>query len=41
MNLDVRLTKECKTPMAEIDAAYGSVLAQLPAQDIKEIEWFD
>jgi hypothetical protein len=28
-------------PMAEIDAAYRNVLAQLPARDIKEIESFD
>jgi hypothetical protein len=27
--------------MAEIDAAYRKVLAQVPAHDIKEIEWFD
>jgi len=27
--------------MAEIDAAYRNVLAQLPAQEIREIEWFD
>jgi hypothetical protein len=38
---DIRLSKDCKTPMAEIDAAYRNVLAQLPADDIKEIEWFD
>jgi len=25
--------------MTEIDAAYRNVLAQLPAHDIKEIEW--
>jgi hypothetical protein len=38
---DIRITKDCKTPIAEIDAAYRNVLAQLPADDIKEIEWFD
>ena len=38
---DIRITKECTMPFAEIDAAYRNVLAQLPAQDVKEIEWFD
>jgi hypothetical protein len=38
---DIRLTKECETPMAEVDAAYRSVLAQLPAYEINEIEQFD
>jgi hypothetical protein len=38
---DIRLGKDCKTPMAEIDAAYRKVLAQLPAHDIQEIEGFD
>jgi hypothetical protein len=38
---DIGMTKECKTPMAEIDAAYRQVLAQLPAHDITEIEGFD
>ena len=38
---DIRIGKECTTPMAEIDAAYRNVLAQIPAHDIKEIEWFD
>ena len=38
---DIRVGKDCKTPMAEIDAAYRNVLAQLPAQEIREIEWFD
>lgn len=38
---DVRLGKECTTPMAEIDAAYRDILAQVPAHDIKEIETFD
>src|SRR6476469_1313511 len=38
---DIRVGKECTTPMEEIDAAYRNVLAQLPAHDIKEIEWFD
>jgi hypothetical protein len=28
-------------PMADIDAAYRNVLAQLPAHDVQEIEWFD
>lgn len=38
---DVRLGNECTTPMAEIDAAYRNILAQLPAHDIMEIESFD
>ena len=38
---DIRIRTECTTPMAEIDAAYRNVLAQIPAHDIKEIEWFD
>ena len=38
---DIRVGKECTTPMTEIDAAYRNVLAQLPAHDIQEIEWFD
>src|SRR5438270_12812400 len=32
---DIRIDKECTTPMAEIDTAYRNVLAQLPAQDIR------
>ena len=38
---DVRLDKGCSTPMTEIDAAYRSLLAQVPAHDVREIEWFD
>ena len=38
---DIRITAECTTPMTEIDAAYRNVLAQVPAHDIKEIDWFD
>jgi len=38
---DIRIGKECTTRMEEIDAAYRKVLAELPAHDIKEIEWFD
>ena len=38
---DVRLNKDCTTPMAEVDVAYRSILAQVPAHDIKEIEPFD
>jgi hypothetical protein len=38
---DIRIGKECTTSMVEIDAAYRNVLAQIPAHDIKEIEWFD
>ena len=38
---DIRIGKECTTPMTEIDAAYRNVLAQLPAHDVQEIETFD
>jgi hypothetical protein len=38
---DVRLDQGCSTPMTEIDAAYRSLLTQVPAHDIREIEWFD
>jgi len=38
---DIRVGKECTTPMEEIDKAYRNVLAQIPAHDINEIEWFD
>lgn len=38
---DIRIDKECATPMAEIDAAYRNVLAQVPVHQIMEIEWFD
>jgi hypothetical protein len=38
---DIRIGKECTTPMVEIDAAYRNVLAKLPAHDVQEIEWFD
>jgi hypothetical protein len=38
---DVRRSTDCKTPMEEIDAAFRAVLAQLPAHDVHEIEWFD
>ena len=38
---DVRLGKECTTPMEEIDTAYRNILAQIPARDIQEIETFD
>jgi len=38
---DIRIGKECTTPMKEIDAAYRNVLAQLPAHDIQEIQSFD
>jgi hypothetical protein len=38
---DIRVGKECTTPMAEVDAAYRNVLAQIPAHGIKEIESFD
>ena len=38
---DIRIDKDCATPMSEIDAAYRNVLAQIPAHDVKEIEGFD
>jgi hypothetical protein len=38
---DVRLSKECTTPMQEIDAVFRKILAQIPAHDIQEIEGFD
>jgi hypothetical protein len=36
-----RRSPECATPMTEIDEAYRKLLAQIPAEDVKEIEWFD
>jgi hypothetical protein len=38
---DIRTAEDCKMPVIEIDAAYRNLLAQIPAQDVKEIEWFD
>jgi hypothetical protein len=38
---DIRIGKECTTPVTEIDGAYRNVLAQLPAHDVHEIETFD
>ena len=38
---DIRIGKECTTPMSEIDAAYRNILAHIPAHDVREIEWFD
>ena len=38
---DLRITSECTTPMAEIDAAYRKVLEQIPAVNVREIEPFD
>ena len=38
---DIRTRPECKTPMAEIDQAYRKVLAEVPAWNVREIEWFD
>ena len=38
---DVRCRPECKTPMPEIDEAYRKMLAQIPAVNVREIEWFD
>jgi hypothetical protein len=36
-----RRSPECTTPMTEIDEAYRKLLAQIPAEEVKEIEWFD
>ena len=38
---DIRRAKECATPMEVIDEWYRNVLAQVPAHDVREIEWFD
>ena len=38
---DVRIDKGGTTTIEEIDAAYRNILAQIPAHDVKEIEWFD
>jgi hypothetical protein len=38
---DIRMTAECTTKMTEIDAAYRNVLAQIPAEQVQEIESFD
>jgi hypothetical protein len=38
---DIRISSECTTPMEAIDEAYRKMLAQIPAHDVKEIEWFD
>ena len=38
---DVRIDKDCSTTREEIDAAYRLILAQIPANDIQEIEAFD
>ena len=32
---------QCTTPMSVIDQAYRKLLAQIPAEDVKEIEPFD
>ncbi len=36
-----RRAPQCATPMSEIDQAFRKLLAQIPAEDVKEIEWFD
>lgn len=36
-----RWSPDCKTPGPAIDAAFRKVLAEIPAHDVKEIEWFD
>lgn len=38
---DIRIHQECTTPKEEIHRAYREVLEQIPAEDIKEIDWFD
>jgi hypothetical protein len=38
---DIRIDRECTTPIVKIHAVYRNVLAQLPAHDAREIEWFD
>lgn len=38
---DIRRAPECTMTLHEIDAAYRNVLAQLPAQEIQDIESFD
>ncbi len=38
---DIRIHKECTTPMTTIDQAYRQMLSQIPAHEIKEIESFD
>lgn len=39
---DIRLSSpECITPMPVIDAAYRKFLAEIPALQIQEIDWFD
>jgi hypothetical protein len=38
---DIRIDKGCKTTMEEIDVAYRTILTQIPAYDIQEIETFD
>ena len=38
---DIRIRKECDTPMSKIDEAYRRILTELPATNIQEIESFD
>jgi len=38
---DIRISAECSTPMAVIDAAFRKVLAQIGAHSVQEIEPFD
>jgi len=38
---DIRISKECTMRMTGIDEAYRQILSQVPAYEIKEIEWFD
>jgi hypothetical protein len=38
---DVRIDKGCATTIEEVDVAYRTILAQIPAHDIQGIESFD
>src|SRR5258708_4573312 len=38
---DIRIGKDCRTPIAKIDESYRQILSHIPAQEIEEIEPFD
>ncbi len=38
---DIRLSADCRTPMAVIEEAFHKMLALVPAHSVREIEWFD
>jgi hypothetical protein len=38
---DIRRRAECSTPMTEIDVAFRKLLEDLPAHNVREIDWFD